>query len=125
MLVEMFGEILCPQKQSDADGGYLSNISISKFNSETPELSRKKVCNKKSSLFLSEPTALRIFRLRPGSPDYVGSDLWSDRGREWCSRELSSGGAAEMSSLMVGRNSVEKPPGMVLKPCNGINDLFN
>lgn len=32
-----------------------------------------------------------ISAARPGSPDYVGSDLWSDRQREWCSRELSTG----------------------------------
>lgn len=34
---------------------------------------------------------------RPGSPDYIGSDLWSDRpSREWMSRDVSTGASVNL-----------------------------
>jgi hypothetical protein len=46
-----------------------------------------------------------MINARPGSPDYIGEDLWSDRpSREWLSRDVSTGAPWENHGGIVGQN---------------------
>lgn len=63
-------------------------------------------------------TALR----RPGSPDYIGEDLWSDRpSREWRSRDVSTGAAQAPVVRWTSHPATSRGPAtwVFLKPCSG------
>ncbi|CAJ1374581.1 unnamed protein product [Effrenium voratum] len=43
----------------------------------------------------------RLQAARPGSPEYVGHDTWSDRERPWLSRDLATGSVTRPMSAKI------------------------